>query len=93
MVYYTFFVRSKMTNIEEDIEKELYLKQVAIDEALNLIRGYGTTDGDHHKQWVLDQVVRILKGNDYEEWVKDHNGDAIDSDGNTEYEWDVGIPP
>jgi hypothetical protein len=26
------------------------------------IEGYGQIDGGHHKQWVLDQVSRILKG-------------------------------
>lgn len=28
--------------------------------ALELIMDCGGVDGDHHKQWVLDQVVRIL---------------------------------
>jgi len=31
-------------------------------EALNIIKSYGSIDGGHHKQWVLDQVVRILTG-------------------------------
>lgn len=30
------------------------------EEALDLILRYGGEDGGHHKQWVLDQVVRIL---------------------------------
>ena len=30
--------------------------------ALQYIGSYGQIDGGHHKQWVLDQVVRILKG-------------------------------
>jgi hypothetical protein len=30
--------------------------------ALHWIEQYGQIDGDHHKAWVLDQVVRILKG-------------------------------
>jgi len=32
------------------------------DWALYFINAYGQIDGDHHKLWVLDQVVRILKG-------------------------------
>ena len=28
--------------------------------AVNYIDGYGQIDGDHHKLWVMDQVVRIL---------------------------------
>ena len=30
--------------------------------AVNYIERYGQIDGDHHKLWVMDQVVRILKG-------------------------------
>ena len=32
------------------------------DWAMYYIGGYGQIDGAHHKQWVLDQVARILKG-------------------------------
>jgi hypothetical protein len=32
------------------------------DWAMVFIERYGQIDGEHHKQWVLDQVVRILKG-------------------------------
>lgn len=31
-----------------------------VEEALDLILRCGGEDGAHHKQWVLDQVVRIL---------------------------------
>lgn len=30
------------------------------EKAINLIIQYGGIDGAHHKDWVLDQVVRIL---------------------------------
>lgn len=30
--------------------------------AMKFIEAYGQIDGSHHKQWVLDQVARILKG-------------------------------
>jgi len=30
--------------------------------AMQFIEFYGQIDGGHHKQWVLDQVVRILHG-------------------------------
>jgi len=32
------------------------------DWALDFIERYGQYDGGHHKQWTMDQVVRILKG-------------------------------
>jgi hypothetical protein len=31
-----------------------------IKKALQMIADFGDTDGGHHKQWALDQVVRIL---------------------------------
>ena len=58
--------------------------------ALDLIGQYGGIDGGHHKQWVLDQVVRALKGDKYDDWVKEHNDGE---DGPNTYEWDVGIAP
>ena len=33
-----------------------------IEAALGVIGQYGQTDGAHHKDWVLDQVVRLLLG-------------------------------
>ncbi len=61
-----------------------------IEKALDVIRRYGGIDGAHHKAWVLDQAVRALTGDKYEEWVKD----ACDGeDGPNTYDWDVGIPP
>jgi hypothetical protein len=33
-----------------------------IAKALELASEYGTTDGDHHKMWVIDQMVRALTG-------------------------------
>lgn len=60
--------------------------------ALHLIYDYGAIDGDHHKQWVLDQVVRILTGSEaaYADWVATHNAGE---DGPNTYEWDTGIAP
>lgn len=50
--------------------------------ALDLILQYGGIDGDHHKQWVLDQVVRLLTGCEY------HPVAATDATG-AEYEYEV----
>jgi len=33
-----------------------------IEEALDMARQYGGTDGAHHKAWVIDQMVRALTG-------------------------------
>lgn len=63
-------------------------KQIA--EALDLIRKYGGTDGAHHKDWVLDQVVRVLTGSDYDAWVAETKAGE---DGPETYAYDEGIAP
>jgi hypothetical protein len=39
-------------------------------------------EGDHHRMWVIDQMVRALTGDQYNQWVK-----SLDD------EWDEGIAP
>jgi hypothetical protein len=60
-----------------------------IEEALKLIAEYGGIDGGHHKQWVLDQLARILSL-DYDQWVKEYQDGE---DGAETYTWDIGIAP
>lgn len=61
-----------------------------LQKALDIILQYGGIDGEHHKTWVIDQVVRILTGDKYEEWVRE----ACDGeDGPHTYSWEVGIAP
>ncbi len=56
------------------------------DWALKYIEMYGQFDGGHHKQWVMDQVVRILKGTpiilELASWENGH----------TEYRFETGNP-
>lgn len=60
------------------------------EKALEIALRYGGIDGDHHKAWVIDQMVRVLTGDGYTQWVTD----ACDGeDGPETYSWDVGIPP
>ena len=59
-----------------------------VNEAIELILRYGGIDGDHHKMWVLDQVLRLLADSD-----KDYRLLIEGYENNGEYEWDVGIPP
>jgi hypothetical protein len=65
-----------------------------IREVLDLILQYGGIDGVHHKQWVLDQIVRILTINEggYKYWCEEYAGDPEDEE-NYYGDWDVGIPP
>lgn len=48
---------------------------------------YGTAEGEHHKQWVIDQMLRIIAGMAYPEIINVFNDNA-DSE-----KWDTGIAP
>ena len=65
------------------------LKQ-RIDDALHVAFHYGSFDGDHHKMWVIDQMVRALTGKKYEKWVAEFQDGE---DGPETYLWDEGIAP
>lgn len=56
-----------------------------IQAAVELGIQYGQIDGSHHRLWVIDQMLRLLLGDKYDEAIAERNGD--------EYDWDVGIPP
>lgn len=75
-----------------------------IEEALAIAGKYGTTDGDHHKMWVIDQMVRVLLGVPKERrTARDANGKEYKYAAlgrNPEYvafvaegEWEEGIAP
>lgn len=65
-------------------------ERVAIDTALATIYRYAGIDGEHHKQWLLDQVVRELTGENYAQWIAEWEAGE---DGPKTYEWDEGIAP
>jgi hypothetical protein len=54
--------------------------------AIKLIVEIGNIDGAWHKQWLLDQIVRILSGAAYEVVVS-----RIEKQ--TRSDWDTGIAP
>ena len=60
--------------------------QERIDKALEIAYQYAQIDGDHHKMWVIDQIIRKLLKNNYDNWVKEYEEDG-------EYLWDTGINP
>ena len=43
-------------------KREAQELQARIQKALELAVQYGGIDGDHHKRWVIDQMVRTLTG-------------------------------
>ena len=66
-----------------------------LKEIEDLVWRYGQIDGSHHKAWVIDQVMRIIKGDEYEEWVHSYEYQDVDNNPTVEkeYEWDPGIAP
>lgn len=54
-----------------------------IAKAVEIAWRVGNTDGAHHKQWGLDQILRVLLGDEYEKAAANHEAGF----------WDTGIPP
>ena len=48
--------------------------QECIEKAIDLAVQYGGIDGDHHKAWGIDQMVRALAGDRYEQIVAGMRG-------------------
>lgn len=61
-----------------------------ITQAVDLAVKYGGIDGAHHKDWVIDQIVRKLSGKQYTQVVRK----ACDGpDGPDTYSWETGVAP
>ena len=75
-----------ITEIER-IKQEMTEKEQKV---LDLIEQYGGIDGAHHKDWLLDQLARILTGEGYEAWVVELKSGE---DGPETYGYDEGIAP
>jgi len=58
-----------------------------IDRAVALGFSCGPYEGDHHKMWVIDQMLRELLGDKYLNAVKEYNEDEDYAP------WDVGVEP
>ena len=59
--------------------------ELAVGAALTVAWEFGGYDGSHHKQWVVAEMVKRLRGADYDDWVENLCGD--------EFDWDEGTPP
>lgn len=68
-----------------ECEAETTASREGVEAAINFAVRFGGIEGDHHKAWVIDQMVRALAGDGYEKLVKDACGD--------DYRWEVGIAP
>jgi len=82
-------MQSALPSREED-EAKMADQERKIKAAISFAVQYGQIPGDHHKTWVIDQLLRILAGSDYAAIVQA----ACDGeDGPDTYMWNVGIAP
>ena len=70
---------------------DIEIGEEAIAAAIRIIADYGQIDGAHHKMWVLDQVLRLLTGEKYDDFITFINTDF--ETGEIVDEWDTGIAP
>lgn len=54
--------------------------------ALALVERFGLVEGERRKQWVVDQVVRLLLEREYSAWVRRWNAATPNTP------WDEGEP-
>jgi hypothetical protein len=81
-----------MSKIERTLELALNRAVDKCAAALEIASTYGQVEGDHHKAWVIDQMVRALTGESYELWVQIYQM-PTDPDALFENEWETGIAP
>lgn len=72
-----------LSELNRDLRKRIY-------SALHVALECSQVDGEHHKAWVIDQMVQCLTGDKYEEWIKEFK---YGEDGPDTYSWDVGVAP
>ena len=71
----------------EDWTHMLSSRVGCVNRALDVASRYAMVDGAHHKQWVIDQMLRAWLGDEYDEWVARMNSDPDCTP------WDIGIAP
>ena len=66
----------------DPIKAEAEALRKRIGAAALMIAEDAVYEGEHHRVWVIDQMVRMLAGDNYEQWVLERRDD-----------WDTGIAP
>lgn len=56
------------------------------DQAVGVAEKYGNIEGEQHKQWVIDQMLRCLLSESYDQW-------RIEQEEETGEPWDTGVAP
>ncbi|BBV33475.1 hypothetical protein M8U55_21030 [Enterobacter hormaechei] len=65
-------------------------EQLRIERAIELASRFGGRDEVHHLRWVIDQMVRELAGERYDQVVASA---CAGEDGPDTWRWDTGIAP
>lgn len=76
--------------IKREISTAISDERGKIRKAIELGIRYGQIDGSHHKMWTIDQMIRILAGEKYDEIITESKKGE---DGDNTYNWDIGIAP
>jgi hypothetical protein len=87
-------LQDEFDSYSEDTEQQRSLLRKELDkldsvkeEVKALAFRYAAIDGAHHKQWLIDQMVRVLLAEGYQGFVAEYNKDEDYDD------WDEGIAP
>lgn len=90
------WLSQQAARLHMDLDKPISIKGIEssaddkVAKAIDLAVQYKGGDEAHHKDWVIDQMVRILAGDDYDKVVCEAKAGE---DGPETYAWDVGIAP
>lgn len=77
-------------NARIKVSNQILKQEKKCKDVLELIVKYGGIEGPHNKQWVLDQIVRIIEGDNYENWLAKYQEGE---DGSHTCTWDQGKAP
>lgn len=66
------------------------IKSEDIKKVMELIVNYGQFAGEHHKMWVIDQIVQVIMKDNYDNFIYAF---CDGEDGSDTYSWDTGIAP
>lgn len=81
-------VRNERSRRVVEVYDELHK---ARSDASALVKEHGMTGGEHHKQWVIDQLLQIILGElEYAAWFRRYDYEAMQSGTKR---WDYGIAP
>lgn len=75
-------LREKMNEKNENLSKS------KIDTAVDIALRYGMIKETHHMSWVIDQMLRCILDDKYQQTIHEYNESDLEHDS-----WDIGIAP